>query len=160
MKVNIPCYHRPLPLTLAQISASPHQWKQSLPLLTVCFIRSEKSQHQAFFEEMKDSGRGQINTRVNSRISTQIFYQNSCLIVSSCNMCTDPKGLGWGWLREWLTQLNLGWDRIHYVYQCQTSWASRNPIFEYQLSWNIINVYQELKFFLLRIFSGVNKKHF
>ena len=44
----------------------------------------------------------------------------------------------------------LGWYRIHCGDQCQTSWASRNPIFEYQLSWNLINAYQELKFFIFK----------
>ena len=44
----------------------------------------------------------------------------------------------------------LGWYRIHCGDQCQTSWASRNPIFEYQLSWNLINAYQELNFFIFK----------
>ena len=44
----------------------------------------------------------------------------------------------------------LGWYRIHCGNQCQTSWASRNPIFEYQLSWNLINAYQELNFFIFK----------
>ena len=45
------------------------------------------------------------------------------------------------------TEVGLGWDRIHYGYHCQTSWPSWNPTYEYQLSWNLINAYQELIFF-------------
>ena len=49
-------------------------------------------------------------------------------------------------------KLNLEWYRTRCGYQCQTSWASRNPIFEYQLSWNLINAYQELNFFIFKNF--------
>ena len=66
------------------------------PCLTVYIIRSEESHHQAFLEKMMDSGKGHINTRVKSRILTEIFNKNPCLIVPSCNTCTDPNGLGWG----------------------------------------------------------------
>ena len=53
--------------------------------LTVYIIRSEELHHQAFLEKMMDSGKGQINTRVKSRILTEIFNKNPCLIVPSCN---------------------------------------------------------------------------
>ena len=44
-----------VPIALAQISASPHQRKQSLPLFTMCFLRSGKSEHQAFLEKVMNS---------------------------------------------------------------------------------------------------------
>ena len=53
-------------------------------------------------------------------------------------------------VRLFCNAVHLGWDRIHYGYQCRTSWASRNPIFEYQLSGNLINAYQELNFFIFK----------
>ena len=60
--------------------------------------------------------------------------------------CTFHKLLV-NWYLQGDAWFSLGWYRIHCGYQCQTSWASRNPIFEYQPSWNLINAYQELKFF-------------
>ena len=53
-----------------------------------------------------------------------------------------------------VVKVNISWfswlGRIVFTmeYWCQTSWTSRNPIYEYQLSWNLINAYQELKFFI------------
>ena len=63
--------------------------------------------------------------------------------------CTFHKLLV-NWYLQGDAWFSLGWYRIHCGYQCQTSWASRNPIFEYQPSWNLINAYQELNFFIFK----------
>ena len=100
VKVNISKYHRPC---ISESKFSPC-W--------VCFIRSKKPQHQAFLEKMTVSGKGLINTRVPSRIFTEIYYQNICLIVPSCNTCTlyRPNGLGWvgGDYGSWIIDPRLG----------------------------------------------------
>ena len=67
-----------------------------------------------------NSEKGQTNTGVNFRILTKIFYLNICLICSLLQHMYRPK---------WTT-------------------PSRNPIYEYQLSWNLINAYQEVIFFI------------
>ena len=47
--------------------------------------------------------------------------------------------------------LNWTWDGKGFIMVTNvTSWASRNPIFKYQLSWNLLNAYQGLDFFIFK----------
>ena len=64
----------------------------------------------------------QTNTGVNFRILPKIFYQNICLIVPCCNTCKDPNGL-----------LHPEWPEIPYMN-----------------TWNLLNAYQELNFFIFK----------
>ena len=97
--------------------------REQFPRIRATERKNRRPQKCCFWKLIKQSSVGIFRVKyITFPQFHRQFYQNICLIVFL----------------------------LQHMYRPKWTASSRNPIYEYQLSWNLINAYQELNFFIFK----------